>query len=369
MAHTTTTTTGGSTQRLTLSPLVLALNTLVAEFLYAQNCHFSLSVFCTEVPFRNTLPDFESSSNFRFSGDEIKEILEAIFSKSPQETPFKNSIIRKYEQNKNISLLMVMIRCLLRQKEEYLKRIAAIKTGTVTEGTQTVEENSATHEPERLQPPEGDYFKTSYAKNEIPSTNIRYLNKYLMILSSKVKEMSEQLNDLRHIRGNLPTTRLAKSVRTRRYDKLNHSLERITNQLKYMTHTKRKNKQVGAVVSAIDALATQFTKCVESFRSVSRELIDSNAKQSQLQHLLPPKPVLSQAAVQVDLSYGRPNCGQRKKPTEEKSYTDWVHEMRHTKNGQKFLDRVNIIFHSFDIISITLQIKITDRSVTQESAK
>ncbi|XP_039961574.1 uncharacterized protein LOC120775454 [Bactrocera tryoni] len=341
LAQTTTTTTGGSAQRLTLSPLVLALNTLVAEFLYAQNCHFSLSVFCTEVPFRNTLPDFESSPHFRFSGDEIKEILEAIFSKTPQETPFKNSIIRKYEHNKNISLLMVILRYLLRQKEEYAKRIASIKPGTANEGTQTVEDNNTTHEPERRQQP-NDSLKASCAKNEIPSTNVRYLNKYLVILSTKVKEMSEQLNDLRYNRGSLPSTRLAKSVRTRRYEKLNHSLERVTSQLKHMTHTKRKNKQVGAVVSAVDALATQFTKCVESFRSVSKELIASNEKQSQLQHILPTKPVLSQAAVQVDLSNGRSNCAEHKKPTAEKSYTDWVHEMRHTRNGQKFLDRIEV---------------------------
>uniref|UniRef100_A0A0A1WZM7 Uncharacterized protein n=1 Tax=Zeugodacus cucurbitae TaxID=28588 RepID=A0A0A1WZM7_ZEUCU len=341
LAQTTTTTTGGSTQRLTLSPLVLALNTLVAEFLYAQNCHFSLSVFCTEVPFRNTLPDFESSSHFRFSGDEIKEILEAIFTKSAQETPFKNSISRKYEHNKNVSLLMVIIRYLLKQKEEYAKKIASIKPGTVTEGTQTTIKNSSPHEPEPPQPPE-DYSKKSCAKNELPNTNIRYLNKYLVILSTKVKEMSEQLYDLRHNRNSLPTTRLAKSVRTRHYDKLNLSLERITNQLKHMTHTKRKNKQVGAVVSAVDELATQFTKCVESFRTVSRELIASNEKQTQLQHVLPPKPVLSQAAVQVDLSYEPTNCSEHKKSAAEKSYTDWVHEMRHTKNGQKFLDRIEV---------------------------
>uniref|UniRef100_A0A0K8TW49 Uncharacterized protein n=1 Tax=Bactrocera latifrons TaxID=174628 RepID=A0A0K8TW49_BACLA len=341
LAQTTTTTTGGSAQRLTLSPLVLALNTLVAEFLYAQNCHFSLSVFCTEVPFRNTLPDFESSPHFRFGGDEIKEILEAIFSKTPQETPFKNSIIRKYEHNKNISLLMVILRYLLKQREEYAKRIASIKPSTATEGTQTVEQNNTTQEPER-RPPPNDSLKASCTKNEIPSTNIRYLNKYLVILSTKVKEMSEQLNDLRYNRDSLPSTRLAKSVRTRRYEKLNHSLERVTSQLKHMTHTKRKNKQVGAVVSAVDALATQFTKCVESFRSVSKELIASNEKQSQLQHILPTKPVLSQAAVQVDLSNGPPNCAEHKKLTGEKSYTDWVHEMRHTRNGQKFLDRIEV---------------------------
>ncbi|XP_012156444.1 uncharacterized protein LOC101448790 [Ceratitis capitata] len=341
LAQTTTTITGGGTQRLTLSPLVLALNTLVAEFLYAQNCHFSLSVFCTEVPFRNTLPDFESAQHFRFSCEEIKEILEAVFNKSPQDSPFKNIISKKYENNKNISLLMVILRYLLRQKEDYAKRVAALKPGTINEGTQTVEKDAHTHEKGKFSPP-SDSREPCCSKTEIPSSNIRYLNKYLMILSTKVKEMSEQLADLRHKRSNLPGTRLARSVRTRRYDKLNHSLERIMSQLKQMTHTKRKSKQVGAVVSAVDSLATQFSKCVDSFRSVSRELIASNEKRSLLQQVMPKKTELTQAAVQVDLSYRRANGVEQKKIVEERSYTDWVHEMRHTKNGQKFLDKIEV---------------------------
>ncbi|XP_035901778.1 uncharacterized protein LOC118507419 [Anopheles stephensi] len=65
-------------QGIVLSPLVLVLNTLVAEFLYTQNCHFSLSIFTNEVPFKNTLPDFTRSSVFRLNRAELGEIFEAL---------------------------------------------------------------------------------------------------------------------------------------------------------------------------------------------------------------------------------------------------------------------------------------------------
>ncbi|XP_053948448.1 uncharacterized protein LOC128856992 [Anastrepha ludens] len=341
LAQTTTTTTGGSTQRLTLSPLVLALNTLVAEFLYAQNCHFSLSVFCTEVPFRNTLPDFENAQHFRFTNDEIKEILEAIFDKTSNEAAFKNSIIGKYESNKNVSLLMLIMRYLLRQKEDCARKLASFKSEAVTKGTQTAQMSTTPYEAEQILPPQHSP-EARKSKTEMPNSHLKYLNKYLMILSTKVKEMSEQFEEMRKQPYALPSTRLSKSVRTRRYDKLNRSLERITSQLKQMTHTKRKSKQVVAVVSAVDALAAQFSKCVESFRSVSRELIASNEKQQKLPNAEPHKPQHTQAAVQVDLSCGRIQGGKENRPAEEKTYTDWVHEMRHTKNGQKFLDRIEV---------------------------
>ncbi|XP_067640941.1 restin homolog [Eurosta solidaginis] len=332
LAQTSTTTGGGSTQRLTLSPLVLALNTLVAEFLYAQNCHFSLSVFCTEVPFRNTLPDFESAQHFRFTVDEIKEILEAIFGKSSNDSAFSSSIINKYECNTNVSLLLLLLRHLLKQKEEFMKKMASIKSGFVTEGTQTTPINGEVSNTEKFLSPARSH-EIRRSKTEIPSGNIKYLNKYLLMLSNKVKEMSAEFESLRSKGLIMPTTKISKSVRTRRYEKLNRSLERIMEQLKHMTHTKRKRRQVGAVVSAIDLLATQFSKCVESFKSVSRDIISSNQRQER-------KPLNAPAEVQVDLSYRRATAGEQKESVEEKTYIDWVHEMRHTKNGQKFLDRI-----------------------------
>ncbi|KAG4065274.1 hypothetical protein HA402_012716 [Bradysia odoriphaga] len=62
-------------QRMVLSSMVLVLNTLVAEFLYNQNCHFSLSVFSSEVPYKNVLPDFEKTRKFRFDSAELDDIM------------------------------------------------------------------------------------------------------------------------------------------------------------------------------------------------------------------------------------------------------------------------------------------------------
>ncbi|EDX03068.1 uncharacterized protein LOC6526146 isoform X1 [Drosophila yakuba] len=63
---------------LLLSPLAMVLHTLVAEFLHSQNCHFTLSVFCSETPHRSKLPDFRSRPEFRFQSDELQKVVAAI---------------------------------------------------------------------------------------------------------------------------------------------------------------------------------------------------------------------------------------------------------------------------------------------------
>ncbi|TMW45284.1 hypothetical protein DOY81_009633, partial [Sarcophaga bullata] len=128
LAHTATSM-GGSNMRLTLSPLVLALNTLVAEFLYAQNCHFTLSVFCTEIPYRNTLPDFESMRQFRFNDVEILEIWEAVTGRKAVKKDLHKHVILNYEANPNMSLLLLFIKYLLRKDpSEQLSRNAEVQT-------------------------------------------------------------------------------------------------------------------------------------------------------------------------------------------------------------------------------------------------
>ena len=80
-----------------LSPLVLVLNTLVSEFLYTQNCQFTLSVFTNEVPYKNTLPDFTKSDQFRFSQVEMKEIFDALGMGDNEE------ITKRYQQSQDPS--------------------------------------------------------------------------------------------------------------------------------------------------------------------------------------------------------------------------------------------------------------------------
>ncbi|XP_053685584.1 centriole and centriolar satellite protein OFD1 [Sabethes cyaneus] len=115
-------------QGIMLSPLVLVLNTLVAEFLYTQNCHFSLSVFSNEVPFKNTLPDFTKSGHFRLSRIELQEIFEALG------IVHSSELIEKYEskpKQSGKSLLYIIFKSMLasvRSSEEKIKRLNKAET-------------------------------------------------------------------------------------------------------------------------------------------------------------------------------------------------------------------------------------------------
>ncbi|XP_055599268.1 centriole and centriolar satellite protein OFD1 [Uranotaenia lowii] len=116
-------------QGIVLSPLVLVLNTLVAEFLYTQNCHFSLSVFSNEVPFKNTLPDFARSGpngdeRFRLSHVELKEIFEALG------LEHYGGLVEKYEGGKapdGRSLLYVIVKSLLSSVKSYEEKLKKLK--------------------------------------------------------------------------------------------------------------------------------------------------------------------------------------------------------------------------------------------------
>ncbi|XP_055534112.1 centriole and centriolar satellite protein OFD1 [Wyeomyia smithii] len=115
-------------QGIVLSPLVLVLNTLVAEFLYTQNCHFTLSVFSNEVPFKNTLPDFTRSGQFRLSRVELREIFEALG------IVHFADLVEKYEakpKQSGKSLLYIIFKSMLasiRNSEEKVERLKRDET-------------------------------------------------------------------------------------------------------------------------------------------------------------------------------------------------------------------------------------------------
>ncbi|XP_062561883.1 centriole and centriolar satellite protein OFD1 [Armigeres subalbatus] len=112
-------------QGIVLSPMVLVLNTLVAEFLYTQNCHFSLSVFSNEVPFKNTLPDFGRSKNFRLNRMELKEIFEALG------VEHFASLVEKYEakatKTGGKSLLYIIVKSALASVKAYEDKFRRLK--------------------------------------------------------------------------------------------------------------------------------------------------------------------------------------------------------------------------------------------------
>lgn len=308
--------TGGSSMRLTLSPLVLALNTLVAEFLYAQNCHFTLSVFCTEIPFRNTLPDFESMRKFRFNNEEIYEIWEAVTGSKANRKDLHKHVIHSYETNPNISLLLLVLKYLLKKDPlELHKRNAEVQTELQEKLNKSISAQAS--ERENKTPP----------KTAPKDDNLKHINSYLLKLSDKVLEMTrefEQFTKQRHE----SRSRNLKSARSREYYNLNKSLERITENMKVMAQSKRKNKRLSNIVESIDNLTQQFGKCAENFENVTK-VLSSKEK----------------SGTSVEEKSKRAKVKVKEKQTEtdfgEKSYAEWIHDMRNTENGQKFLNRVS----------------------------
>ncbi|KAH8375988.1 hypothetical protein KR200_005355 [Drosophila serrata] len=117
------------------SPLAMALPTLVAEFLHSQNCHFTLSVFCSEMPHRHTLPKFENRPEFRFRTDELQQVLSAVLGGGDQELQpdpeFNRLVEGHYEEDlagQTQSLLMALVRSLVETK----KLVISQENNTVT---------------------------------------------------------------------------------------------------------------------------------------------------------------------------------------------------------------------------------------------
>lgn len=127
------------------------------------------------------------------------------------------------------------------------------------------------------------------------NTNFHYLNRYLMILSKKVKEMSNHLDK--------KDGRDRKSMEARKFESLNKSLMKLSESMKHMAVSKRKNKKVACIISAIQKMSESFEKCADKIQNIEAE------KTKTSQH-------------------------------KEKSYDQWIHEMRSTVNGQKFLTRI-----------------------------
>lgn len=94
---------------------ILALNTMVAEFLYSQNCQFTLSVFATEVPFPSALPDFESAKNvfpYRFRQDQLKDLLRSFALSQQSEKDVQSKYSKPTNDHINTSLLFILLESL-----------------------------------------------------------------------------------------------------------------------------------------------------------------------------------------------------------------------------------------------------------------
>uniref|UniRef100_A0A1I8NX94 Uncharacterized protein n=1 Tax=Stomoxys calcitrans TaxID=35570 RepID=A0A1I8NX94_STOCA len=304
--------TGCSTYRLTMTPLVLALNTLVAEFLYAQNCHFTLSVFCTEVPFRNTLPDFDGMRHYRFSEREIHDIWEAIAGAAvAHKHPLDTQILEDYDKDTSNSLLLLILKSLVNTKpQEMLRKSVEIQT-----------ETNASHQEKCSTPVQAATQRSSARSKSKSSDCMIHLDKFLLILSQKVNEMTQAFESLTQER-NLQKPRSKKTLRSREFHSLNRSLDQINVNVKHLVKSKRKSKRMTHIVESIDSLTQQFCKYAVKRELTKKEKNEQNGK------------------LETSLPKGNSKEIQTENEMQEKTYSDWVYEMRNTENGRKFLERI-----------------------------
>lgn len=327
--------------RLMLSPLLLALNTLVAEFLYSEDCHFSLSVFATEVPFRNALPDFESAAQsvFRFSDPELNAIFEAIkCSKSQHESIVRKLYVDKDEMAMatNTSLLYCIFRGL----------IDARSNGKATSTTNLSRDThlSASHQSPAAaasapglnaaatadnrqahqSPPCSTCNKNDPDKLQINTRYFKYLNRYLDILSDRVHEMSESLARIgqRTASAAQPTTtsnsqQLEQSIKS--------SINKMQEHLADMSKSKKKHKKLQDIINSVEKLSTNLEKCSDNMHNlyVATKTAASNGQSHRIikptDDTISPNPLPSADA---------------------QDYSIWLHDMKTSVNGKRFIARM-----------------------------
>ncbi|XP_037025506.1 uncharacterized protein LOC119066911 [Bradysia coprophila] len=289
-------------QRMVLSSMVLVLNTLVAEFLYDQNCHFSLSVFSSEVPYKNVLPDFEKTRKFRFDSAELNDIMKAL---ALDRSDHKTEILQMYKQPQerdgtlaDSSLLFCIIKTL----------------------SQTIPVNSQPSKPQNdanllPQSQEGDnschHCKNNPKKSKMDELNSKYYKhfyKYLELLSQHLVEISENTKKFKEpAKSDDQQSRSSLKI-----CELNKRLDKITESLTNLSKSNRKGRKVTEMVKSITRLTNEVEWCSRNVAQYSKinQQTSQNAAES------------------------------AKSPT--RNYTEWLNQVTESAFGQRFVKNLEL---------------------------
>lgn len=319
--------------RIVLSPLLLVLNTLVAEFLFNEDCHFTLSVFSNEVPYKNTLPNFEvtpARQLFRFSPTELNDIFEAVgISKQNSE------IVREFYMNRigdnqdvlNKSLLYCIVKTLITQidsaknektnskRENKIKR-AKVKpsTSTTIPSSSSQQSLNATSHSERKHSSH-DSNHRKYDHLNISSRYFKYLNRYLDILSNRINDMSKSLAEKRSNRKIIVDS-------SSQEQSLKRDLRKIIENINKLTKSQNKSKRFQSVLNSIKRLSDSVEKC--------------NGK---LEDLLKAIDIHSKNTETIEK---KSNDVRKQDRLSRMDYASWLKELKHSEHGKKFIDRLEV---------------------------
>lgn len=321
------------THRIVLSPLILVLNTLVAEFLYAEDCHFTLSVFATEVPYKNTLPNFEATPRlqvFRFTDNELNDIFEAVGLTKQNEEFIRDFYIKcgvsEQKDMRNKSLLYCIFKTVISQiastEPKHKKDIKNVNPKPKRSSTPIVSSSSQSSlikfSPARQKCSSCLSSRIKHEKYEVSSRYFKYLNRYLDILSERVREMSKSLAEKNVHKPQKKTTDSSAQESSLKKD-----LNQIIENLNRLSKSKQKNKRFQDILNSIERLSASLEKCSDNLENVfSNNFI---------------KPSLADAP-----AVAPSKIGAKADRLSDMDYVSWLQELKTSENGKKFIDRLEI---------------------------
>uniref|UniRef100_A0A182TS37 LisH domain-containing protein n=1 Tax=Anopheles melas TaxID=34690 RepID=A0A182TS37_9DIPT len=272
-------------QGIVLSPLVLVLNTLVAEFLYTQNCHFSLSIFTNEVPFKNTLPDFTRSAKFRLNRTELGEIFEALG------IEHYDGLVEKYDKfgtgQGSRSLLYIVFKTIL----------AAVKT-----------QEAKLRHLKRL-----DKRKTS-AQMLLKKLEVEKLHKNVEKLLHRVKAVGKAIVELEKSQQQTLQDGANGEQGTNVNEKANPDDDQSARSLRVCS------ENVCKLVERLETCTKMFEQVIETVRQQRTEDVQEKGE------------------LEGEVQEGEPR---RDKPKEKrKTYTEFLRELKTTEHGKKYVAKL-----------------------------
>lgn len=300
--------------QMVLSPLILVLNTLVAEFLYTENCHFTLSVFATEVPHKNALPNFESTprdEQFRFTSNELNDIFQAI---GLSTTNLKS--IEEFYMDKNVkgnkmqrkkSLLYSIFKMTLTKFESTIEN--GRKESKIGQSDQSKHSTNVTTTCNNC-------CRLKSKKFQVNSRYFKYLNRYLDVLSERVREMSKSLANI-YDRNQFLSKEIqnTKDETTINENSLKEKLNTITEQLEQLNNSKRKTHKLREILLCIERLSCTLEKCGTNLENIL--LLTNKCIQNESE------PTVAPTIVEQDVDY-----------------TTWLKNLQQSKHGKHFIERL-----------------------------
>lgn len=292
--------------RIVLSPLILVLNTLVADFLHAEDCHFTLSVFANEVPYKNTLPNFEATpprTLFRFTDNELNDIFEAIGISKQDEQRIREFYLMHGDDSEiiNRSLLYCIVRTIISPAEpkivpEKTYKMKPRQSSTPVPSSTQVSFSTSDSSPRKSR---------KYEEFHVSSRYFKCLNRYLDILSDRLSEMSKTMHEKHSKRTSNESVSQESSLRK--------DLRKMIENINRLTKSKQKSKRFQDILNSIERLSSSVDKC-----SGNMENLLMAAKTN-----VPEK-----------------NTNAQKDRLSDMDYATWLKELKTSEHGKKFIDRL-----------------------------